>query len=134
MPPQDNLEIRPGQPGVGKGRPCLTNLLSSYDKVICLVGEGKAVDVTYREFSKAFGTVSHKPCPRETGCSRLGGAHRSLGGTLADGRARGGVGNVTSSWAGHQGCPQGSVLAPALFNTFIKNLGGGIGGPQSVCR
>lgn len=134
MPPQDNLEIRPGQPGVGKGRPCLTNLLSSCDKVTCLVGEGKAVDVTYWELSKAFGTVSHKPCPGETGCSRLGGVHRSLGGTLADGRAQGGVGNVTSSWAGHQGCPQGSALAPALFNTFIKNLGGGIRGPQSVCR
>ncbi|KAK4832552.1 hypothetical protein QYF61_024052 [Mycteria americana] len=42
-----------------KGRSCLTNLISFYDKVTCLVDEGKAVDVVYLEFSKVFDTVSH---------------------------------------------------------------------------
>ena len=42
-----------------KGRSCLTNLISSYDQVTCLVDEGKAVDVVYLDFSKTFGTVSH---------------------------------------------------------------------------
>ena len=31
----------------------------SYDKVTHLVDEGKAVDVVYLDFSKAFDTISH---------------------------------------------------------------------------
>ncbi len=40
-------------------RSCLTNLISFYDLVARLVDEGKAVDVVYLDFSKAFDTVSH---------------------------------------------------------------------------
>ena len=42
-----------------KGRSCLTNLISFYDWVTRLTDEGKAVDVVYLDFSKAFDTVSH---------------------------------------------------------------------------
>ncbi|GAB0207182.1 hypothetical protein GRJ2_003183800 [Grus japonensis] len=56
---QDNQGIRPSQHGFVKSRSCLTNLLSIYDKVTRLVDEGKAVDVVYLDFSKAFDTVSH---------------------------------------------------------------------------
>ncbi|GAB0205669.1 mitochondrial enolase superfamily member 1 [Grus japonensis] len=55
---QDNQVIRPSQHGFMKGRSCLTNLIF-YDKVTRLVHEGKAVDVVYLDFSKAFDTVSH---------------------------------------------------------------------------
>ena len=51
--------IRPSQHGFMKGMLCLTNLFSSYDWVTRLVDEGKAVDVVYLDFSKAFDTVSH---------------------------------------------------------------------------
>ena len=37
----------------------MTNLISFYDWVIRLVDEGKAVDVVYLDFSKAFGMASH---------------------------------------------------------------------------
>ena len=49
--------IRPRQQWFMKGRSCLINLIF-YDWVIRLVDEGKAVDVVYLDFSKAFDTVS----------------------------------------------------------------------------
>ena len=54
---RDKRGIRPSQHGFTKGRSCLTN--SFYDLVTRLVDEGKAVDVVYLDFSKAFDTVSH---------------------------------------------------------------------------
>ena len=56
---QDNQGIRPSQHGFMKGSSCLTNLISFCDLVTHLVDEGKAVDVVYLDFSKAFDTVSH---------------------------------------------------------------------------
>ena len=41
------------------GRLCLTNLISFHDWVTRLVGVGKAVDVVYLDFTKAFDTGSH---------------------------------------------------------------------------
>jgi len=38
---------------------CLTTLICFYDELTCLVEEGKAVDVIYLDFSKAFDTVPH---------------------------------------------------------------------------
>ena len=59
---EDNQVIRPSQHGFMKGRPCLTNLISFYDQVTRLVDEGKAVDVIYLQFSKAFDT-GKSGCP-----------------------------------------------------------------------
>jgi len=56
---KDNQGIRPSQHGFRKGRSCLTNLISFYDQVTCLEDEGKAVDVVYLDFTKAFDTVPH---------------------------------------------------------------------------
>jgi len=56
---KDNQGIRPTQHGFMKGRSCLTNLISFNDQVTRLEDEGKAVDVVYPHFSKAFDTVPH---------------------------------------------------------------------------
>ncbi|RMC13076.1 hypothetical protein DUI87_10607 [Hirundo rustica rustica] len=56
---QDGQGIRPSQHRFRRGRSCLTNLVSFYDQVTCLVDAGRAVDVVYLDSSKAFDTVSH---------------------------------------------------------------------------
>ena len=42
-----------------KGKSYLTNLISFYDEVTCLVDEGKVVDGVFLAFSKAFDSVPH---------------------------------------------------------------------------
>ncbi|KAM7094975.1 germ cell nuclear acidic protein isoform 2-T2 [Ciconia maguari] len=56
---KNNAVIRHSQHGFKKGKSCLTNLISFYDKVTHLLDEGKAVDVVFLDFSKAFDTVPY---------------------------------------------------------------------------
>ena len=53
---RDNRGIRPSQHGFMKGRSCLTNLIFC-DLLTRLVDEGKAADVVYLDFSKAFDSL-----------------------------------------------------------------------------
>lgn len=56
---QHYQDIKLSQDGFMKGRSFFTNLISLYNKVNCLVDEGRTVDVLYLDFRKAFDTV---PC------------------------------------------------------------------------
>ena len=95
----DNRGLRPSQHGFTKGRSCLTNLISFYDPVTRLVDEGKAVDVVYLDFSKAFDTVSHSTLLQKLADHGLDRCTLGWVRNWLEGQAQGVVVNgVKSSW------------------------------------
>ncbi|KAK4823310.1 hypothetical protein QYF61_000523 [Mycteria americana] len=85
---ENNQGIKPSQHGFRKGRSCLTNLISFYDKVTCLVDKGKAVDVVYLDFSKAFDTISHSILLEKLAAHGLDGHTLCVVKNWLDGRAQ----------------------------------------------
>ena len=54
-----NNLISDRQHGFVRGRSCLTNLAEFFEEVTKTIDKGRAVDVVYMDFSKAFDKVPH---------------------------------------------------------------------------
>jgi len=52
--------MRSRQHSFTKGKSCLPSLINFYDEMVGLVDEGRAADIVYLDFNKAFDTISHK--------------------------------------------------------------------------
>jgi len=122
---EEKKVIRSSPHGFTKGKSCLTNLIAFYDSMAGWVDEGRAMDVVYQDFNKAFDIVSHNIL---TGKLRKCGLDKRTVRWMVENWLNGRtqrvvISSTESSWRPvDSGVPQGSVLSTLLLSLFISDL------------
>lgn len=120
----DHRLFNTSQHGFRCGRSCLSQLLAHFDHVTRLLEEGKAVDVIYLDFSKAFDKVDIGVTLRKLNSLGIKGKLGRWLQCFLTGRMQSVMvdGNLSNPKPVLSGVPQGSVLGPLIFLVLIGDI------------